>query len=233
MKRNYINTLLSFIIVILFNIFLTADTIAVSPTITPKLSPSPTAEPSVAEEDIRNSLIERLKKAAEQKSDEVGSILGAGTKVSVMGTLSDIATGTLTINTSDDSEGMVATNEQTAFVRNNKPVKPEEMRIGEFIIAMGYKNDRDILEARRVVVGNDPPVIPDRLVILGVIGEIDSKNRTFELMDNENKYEVTVAKKVSLDFNKLKDGGRMIIIAEKMKDDEKLLSLKVYKDVNF
>lgn len=220
-KLNYI--LSSILFVILFNIIITMKTNAVTLT----------AEPTVAEEDIKKSLIERLKKAAEQKSDEVGSILGAKTKLAVLGTLADIVNDTLTIDTDDNSEGMVATDETTAFIKNNKTAKSTDMQIGEFIIAMGYKNDKNILEAKRIVAGNTPPAVPDRSVILGTVTEIDSKNRTFELTEGDNKYEVTVSKKITLDFNKLKDEDRMVIIGEKDENDGKFLSLKAYKVVDF
>lgn len=230
-KLNYLISSISFFI--LFNIFVTMKTSAITPTITQKPTGGPTSEPSIAEEDIKKSLIERLKKAAEQKSDEVGSILGAKTKTAVVGRLADIVNSTLTISTDDGSEEMVATDDGTTFIRNNKTAKATDMQIGEFVIAMGYRNDKDILEAKRIVTGNTPPVVPDRSVILGTVGEINSKNRTFELMEGDNKYEVTVSKKISLDWNKLKDGDRMVIIGEKDKNNAKLLSLKAYKIVDF
>lgn len=239
MKRNLTYLLSSLLFIILFNIFITMKTSAVIPAITPPTggpadgSLTPTAEPSIAEEDIKKSLIERLKKAAEQKSGEAGSILGAKAKVAVLGTLGDIVNDALTINTDDNSEGMVATDETTTYVRNNKTAKAEDMRIGEFLIAMGYKNDKDILEAKRIVAGNTPPIVTDRSVVLGTVGEIDSKNRTFELAENGNKYGVTVSKKISLDWDKLKDRDRIVIIGEKDENDDKSLSLKAYKIVDF
>lgn len=232
-KLNY--PILSLILFILFNIIISAKVGAVAPTIThpPAGGLTLTPEPTVAEEDIRKSLIERLKKAAEQKSDEVGSILGAKAKAAVLGTLIDIANDTLTIDTGDSSEGMVATDDATTYVRNSKTAKAEDMQIGEFVIAMGYKNDKDILEAKRIVAGNTPPLAPDRSVILGTIGEIDSKNRTFGLTEGSNKYEVTVAKKISLDWDKLKDGNRIVIIASKGENGNKPLLLKAYKTISF
>jgi hypothetical protein len=193
----------------------------------------------VSEEEVIESLQERLKRAAEEKSEEAEEILSSPTKTAVVGKLTDIANETLTIETREEAEELVASNEDTTFVRGGKTVKLQDIQIDDFVIAMGYRNGNEVLEAKRVVATTKPQDRPQRTILLATVAEINIKNKTLTVTDTKpvelggtDTYTIIVPKSSDFDFDELEENTKLIITALPDKNDEFSLTLRTYKIIS-
>ena len=78
-----------------------------------------------------------------------------------IGTVTDIADSTIQIRTSDSQIQQIATNKNDVAVVNikgtsNKNVKLADVAIGDFIIAMGYVDGNNVLDAQRILIADSP-----------------------------------------------------------------------------
>src|SRR3990167_10348302 len=74
---------------LLYFIVLVPGVFAQSPTPTVKPTKTVSPTPTISEEEVKNSLQERLKKAAQEKGEAADQVLGAKNKLAVVGKLSD------------------------------------------------------------------------------------------------------------------------------------------------
>lgn len=191
---------------------------------------------AVSEEEVRESLKDRLKKASEEKSSQAMKVLGAQTKTAVLGKLTDITNSTLAITTREENEELVALNDETVFVRNGKTAAAADLQIGDFIIAMGNVNGDKILSARRVVAIDKEPARPSRVILLAKVDEINSDKGRFSAieerpaeLDGPQTYQVKVQKSVKFDWEQINSGQTIILIGIPDPDGERLLNLRAFK----
>lgn len=216
---------------------------AVSPTLAPTSSPAGTSptptvkpEPTASDADIRESLQDRLKKAAEEKSAAASQILGTNQKRAIVGILKDLTNNTLTIQLKSGGTKLAALTDKTVFVRKGKTVSQSDLVIGDYTIVMGYINGNNILEVRRVVSVDMPTERPARKIFIGTVVDIDTKHKSFTVSANRpaelggpETLSVSVPKTSDLDLSKLEKSSTVIIVGL---PDEKLptsLALKAYK----
>lgn len=196
---------------------------------------TPTPLPTVSEDDVRQSLQDRLKRAAEEKTGEAKKILGATDRAAVVGILKDIANDTLTIAPKSGTTKMIATTDQTAIVRKGKTVAASDLSIGDFVIAMGYSGGNDTLDARRVVAVEKAPERLKRQVALGIVSEIDRPSRSFTLTVKRPVelgnlvYQISVPKSISLDFAEFNDGSKLLVVGTPDAKNPQKLSLRLFK----
>jgi len=110
-------------------------------------SSTPESQQSTDEADsIRNKVQQQVEQALNQAK-------------AFIGTITDIASSNLQIQ-SDSSEILqVSTNSDTSFVQvgtTNKEIKSSDVAIGDYIIAMGYKDTNGVLTADRVLIDSQP-----------------------------------------------------------------------------
>ena len=203
-------------------------------------SPTPTqaATPTISEDEVKNSLQERLKKTAQEKGDKADQVLGAKNKLAVVGKLSDVSNNTLTIRTRGETNELVTTDAETTFVRNNKTVKREDIQIGDWVIAMGYRGDNgnSVVIAKRVVAKDKQTEYPKRVSIMGKVTsdkmQVTSDKKTFKIEADGGKKEiftVTVTAKSKITTDDIGEGKTVVLIGEPDKNDENKLTLKAIR----
>lgn len=155
--------------------FITPTAFAQSPSSAPSVSPSPTQE-------IMDSAQERLKKAVQEKADEAKKVLDAKQRRALTGKIKDITSSAITILFKNGSTRMAAITDQTIIIRNGKAAKPNEMAIGDFVIAMGFTDARDNFDARRVIGQNTEPELRNSNILFGKIVKINMDKKTFSII---------------------------------------------------
>lgn len=114
-------------------------------------SSGPTAEEA-------DSVRERVERKVEQALNKPQAYLGL---------VADISEETIQIKNPDGEIQQVQTTEDTVFVKTNgasKTVNFKDVAIGDFVIAMGYRNGNAVLNAKRVLV--TPPFEKSKREIL-------------------------------------------------------------------
>jgi hypothetical protein len=206
---------------------------AVSPTVT-----TAAATPTISEEEVKNSLQERLKKAALEKGAKADQVLGAKAKLAVVGKLSDVSNNTFTIRAGGETNELVTTDNETVFVRNNKTVKREDIQIGDWVIAMGYRGDNgnSVVVAKRVVAREKQTEYPKRTAVKGKVASyklpVTSGKITFTIGTEGDKMEsftITIPAKSKLAIDNIQEGKTAILIGEPDKTDSAKLTVKAIK----
>lgn len=104
------------------------------------------------------------------------------------GTITDITDTTLQLNDDDDEILQVSIQEEDAsflnIVNDSKDVEFEDLAIGDYIVAMGFKNGNDVLEARRVLI-TSPLKLPARKITYATVNKIEKK--TIYLQDKDEE----------------------------------------------
>jgi hypothetical protein len=136
-----------------------------------------------------------------------------------IGSVTDKTEDTLQIQNDSGEIQLISINPDSAsFAKIDKKTASadyDDIGIGDYIIAMGFANGNDVLEAKRVVITSQPES-SDIEVLLGTVDAIDKK-------------EVTLATKMgefSLDFPKRWTGPEISELEENMP----LISIGVVED---
>lgn len=182
-----------YLIVITYSLFLSASgAFAQSPSPTAAASPKPTpkAEQSQA---ATKSAADEVRERVRQKIENLVKKPRA-----VVGTLSEVTDSTLQVTNRAGRQDMVATTKDTRYVRaaanKRSDVKFEDLVIGDFIVAMGYKNGNNILEARRVIAYGKSP-IAQRRAVYGIVRENTKGALTVEHPKTKEVWTITADKK--------------------------------------
>lgn len=183
------------------------------------------AEP-VDPEVINENIKERLKKVAEDQE----SVVSVRRKLAVMGELQSIANDTLTVKTKDDIK-LASVSGETDYVRNpgSNLASVEDVAIGDFIIAMGFTNGSDVLEAKRVVLYDEAPELLNKQSVFGVINNIDYENETFTLTNSVGEafeFELSSDTRLELagtdeeiDFDEIENGQTTALVFSPSEDE--------------
>lgn len=200
------------------------------------LAQEATGSSEVTEDEVRQSLQDRLKKAAEEKSDEAEQVLGSTSRTAIVGQLTDIANETLTIMAEGELEQMASTGDETTFVRKGKTVKLKDIQIDDYVIVMGYRNGDDVLEAKRVVATDKSFDRPRRTILRAKIVEVSTRAKSFTVTDGKpaelggpETYTVTLPRSYDLDLTELEPDQTMVLIGLPDEDDEFSLTLQAHK----
>lgn len=249
-------TLIQFSFIVLYSITLLASgrpSIALTLTPTARISPTPTgkpraggtptgvppaATPTVSEEQVKQSLKDRLKKAVEDKSQEAQQVLTSTQRRAVVGTVKDVANNALTITSKNGgATTLAATTDKTTVVKGGKALKFEDIGIGDAVIAMGYPGaQNDVLDTRRIVVV-DKLTSRNEKILLGTASSIKTKTPSLTLtvkqpteLGGDETFTVVVPKKSNVDMSTLIENSQVIIVATvdpKNSSTLNLLKLKV------
>jgi len=181
---------------------------------TPDASPSGTISP----EEVTENVKERIKKVVTEQNGKVENEPRA-----VVGTLQSVANGTLTIKTKTGVR-LASVTEDTTFVQNpgSKKATREDLAIDDFIIAMGYLGDDNVLAAERVVMASEAPATPAKKVGFGRIKliNLDDDELTILLADGS---ELTVTLSKTTEIQLKQDGELTTVEADVLVEGQTLL----------
>lgn len=126
-----------------------------------------------------------------------------------LGTVTDIAEKTIQLKTDSGAIEQVSAEDLPA---GKAGVKLTDIAIGDYIIAMGYRNGNHVLNAKRILITQPTPV-PQIKIIYGKVKSISKK----EIMVNEND-KAAVATTTKLSNKKTKAEDTVIVVGTTIKD---------------
>lgn len=155
-----------------------------------------------------------------------------------IGTVTDISESTLQIgkfifNPVEEKAGEIlqaSIDSETVFVNAKttaKTVKFSDIAIGDFVIAMGYKNGNSVLTAKRVLI-IEAVTTTTKTAYKGIVSEVGKNSLKFKSTDNQ-ELEVVVGKNtritttrdgktVTYDLDEISEGDQIIAAGAMVKD---------------
>lgn len=113
--------------------------------------------------------------------------------VAYIGTVTDISEETIQIKDRDGEILQVAINSEVDFVNSTttttKAVEFEDVAIGDFIIAMGYINGQEVLDAQRIVITTAPSETKKEAVLADVVKR---DNQDFVVRNRQSNEEIII-----------------------------------------
>lgn len=211
--------IISLIIFFLFSL----ATLRVFAQVSPEPSPTDTRIQQQVEERI-----EKVLKAAEERK-----------KRALIGSIKTISNSTLTIETKDgDFQAKMATDAAIINLKREE-IKLEDLEIGNKIICIGYLDNQNILEAKRIVVVTQFQT-PATEVAFGVVTDISQEEKVLTIKNPKKQtiYMVEVGtntkitKKVegkiqTVKFGDIKENDRLVAIGKPGENEEKIIVAKI------
>lgn len=205
------------------------------------ISPTPTASPSVTPtlsgnlEDKIQEIREEVKKKVREKIEEIKK----GTKAAYAGEIINISDLTLTLNAPTGERKVQIATDTAIISLGGRKVTPPDLKVGNFILAMGYLGDNNLLEAKRIVVANKPKLVI-REVAFGKVTDISSDEKIITVKNEKRNLlytiEVTdktiITKKIDGSVKKVKFadiaiGDRLVAIGTPTENEEKIIVAKL------
>lgn len=155
------------------------------------------------------------------------------------GTLTDLTESTYELRSRNGEILLVSySQEDTDHVRvgtTQKDVEATDAAIGDYVIAMGYINDKQVLEAKRILL-TEPVDLSDRNASYGKVSDITRSQITITI--NDGSVEVIQTNKnttytsfeegelVEIKSNVLEEGNEVIVVTQK--DENKLIARNIH-----
>lgn len=151
-----------------------------------KTTEEPKTEGATSESDIRLKVQQKVADALNKPK-------------AYLGTVTDIADSTIQVKTAGGEIRQISANkDEVAVVKTgttNKIVKFTDIAIGDFIVAMGYKNENQVLDTQRILI--TPPVTEPKITAtFGKGADVTPTKTTLVFLFKEGK--VTKAKATSI-----------------------------------
>jgi len=150
---------------------------------------------------------------------------------SYLGTVTDIAEATIQLKSATGEIQQISTSEKPTVIKEGKTpkeVKLTDIAIGDFIIAMGFRNGNHVLSARRILISSPLPPIARR-VILGTVNKLSKKDITLLLASGKTQlilpdenllvFSFEEGKSTKIKFANIGEGKQIIAIGELSKDN--------------
>ena len=134
------------------------------------------AKPSQAPTEAAESTDSVRQKVQEKVEDALNS------PTAYLGTVTDISEGSIQVKSASGEINQVATKDTPTVIQDGKSpktVKLADIAIGDFIVAMGYRNGNHVLSARRILIVTPPDPTP-RKAIYGNIASVSKTGITLE-----------------------------------------------------
>ena len=150
-----------------------------------------------------------------------------------MGSITDISQNSIQIKDGKGEIKLISFNSENIIVVNtikkSVVVKSNDLAIGDYIISMGYVNEKSVLEAKRILI-TLPTEKTKRSIGLGTISILSKKEITIK---DKNGNEITVkfpAKWEGPETKELEIGYKVVIVSEA--DDKNNLLIRTIGIVN-
>lgn len=186
-----------FFISLTFTIFLTfqlsfgIDHLVYAASPVPSVSSKPTSSPEPASSASINEVTENLKKRLQDSIDEPVAT-PPSTIISYVGIVKDIIKDTIIIEDKDGKRD-IKLKDDTKILRTpgNAAIKPENIRIDDYMIAIGYLGDDENLNGRRLIVSTAPIKPPTKTSDLGTIAKITKSSLIITVAGEEQVLDIT------------------------------------------
>lgn len=160
-------------------------------------SSTPESSSSSSSDTVRQKVLEAVQKALQNPK-------------AYLGTVTDIAETTFQIKTASGEIQQVSTNtDQTTVIKMTKDTSNEinltDIAIGDFIVAMGFKNNNNVLDTRRILVTSEPQPLSLSVNIVKVKNSDPKHLEAIELSTNKT---LTIVPGDSLIVYQVKNGNQ-------------------------
>lgn len=193
------------------------------------LSPTPEATPTVEEEEEATpSSEEKAKQILEAVRERIKERKKTLRRRAYVGFLKSIADTTLILESRQGIRQVYVSTEAAILRLNAKgrtKIKFEDLAIGEQTIAMGYLDENEVLDARRIIVKASPDKLTLRKAVYGIVQEVDLKEKTILVKRPHKDENWTIEITARTDFHKdaaladIQPNDRLVAIGPL--DDEK------------
>jgi len=173
-----------------------------------------TEEATPSSKEKVNQILQAVKERIQKKQSQLKGR-------AYVGILKSIAESTLTLKTRNGIK-QANVNKKAVVLQigrgNRKKIKFEDLAIGDFTIAMGYIEENEVLDARRIVVSRKPKQEIKREAIYGVVKEVDLKKKVIKIekINNKETYLLKITKKTKISpatkLKKINPGRRLAAI---------------------
>jgi hypothetical protein len=199
-----------------------SPTLAASPS--PSVKPSPSLSPSpspASDEEASENLQKRLQKSLDlENADSTTSSIKA-----YVGVVKDVIKDTIIMEDKDGKKD-IKLQEDTIIVRSpaGTSIKPENIRIDDYIIAIGNPGENDILLGKRLIVSTEEIKPPAKVSALGTITKIGKNSVTLKVEDKDQLIATTTktifkSSAGTIEFADLEVGDTLIYTATVDEDD--------------
>ncbi|TRZ50827.1 hypothetical protein D4S03_06135 [bacterium] len=133
--------------------------------------------------------------------------------VGFVGKVTTISSGNFTL----DSHGnllQVTTNTKTSFLKDGQAIKITSLAIGDKIIVIGVSIKDGIVQAKRVTIIKDEPVLVKTTAVVAQVVSIDLKKKTITLNINGTNQVLTLSKKSTVKLAELKVDQTILAIVK-------------------
>lgn len=174
---------------------------------------------------INNENIQKIRQVVQQEvKEKLAAITGTSTgKKAFIGIIDKIESNNITISHLDQQYQLIV-DQDTVFIdtKRNKTTL-DKVTPGQAILAMGYFNESQVLETKRIIVVDAESLQNKKHTVVGKIVDISSSSPIFVLIPSSNKdmqYQIKTDKKTQivlknktkLKLTDLENGQKVIVI---------------------
>jgi len=168
------------------------------------------ADSKISEEDVKEKIKERLEEVVDKGLEKVKGVMEEEKKSKLyawVGTIKSVTDSVLSIETINGlKEAKVGTSAAILKVapgKSKKKIKIGNIKSGQFAIAMGTRDENEVVLGKRIIILDEAPTPADeRKIISGKVTEIDEEEVTIQ--KNGEAETLTINKKVKLKINGIK-----------------------------
>ena len=189
------------------------------------------------EEDADNEATDSSDTVREKVKEEVNKAQMVAR--AYMGTITDISENTIqitkfVIDKEKDNSGeiqQISFGEETSFVdtkEESEEISVSDVAIGDFVVAMGYKNGNNVLEASRILITET--IEPSgRTAFVSTVTEVDTNSLTVTINPDGDEVTIKPMKSIivtanidnaltEIDFDEIEEAEEIIVVGYKDKD---------------
>jgi len=167
-----------------------------------------------------------------------------GQKAGFFGEISKITDSVLTLQTNNQGDKEIQIATDAAIIQNSKQVDIEDLETGSFAIAMGYLEDNNFLDTKRLVIAKKTE-LPAREVVFGEVSDISSEEEILTVK-NEKKnliYTVEINSKtvitkevdnkiVKIKFEDIVNNDKLVVIGNPSENEHKIITAKIIRIIS-
>lgn len=154
------------------------------------------AAPTAAQQESTSSVRDLVREKVKEKLENL-----TRKPTATVGILEQITDSTLEIKTKENKALLASTTKDTLYFRisagKKKEIKFDELILGEFVVAMGFRNGNEVLEAKRVVTHDKSPIV-NKHSVYGVVKATDKSTLTVEHPKTRETWTVKTSSKTTV-----------------------------------
>jgi hypothetical protein len=177
------------------------------------------AQPDAEETEVTQSS-DSIRQKVQEKVDQA-----LNSPTAYMGTVTDISEGSIQLKSADDSIAQISSKETPTVIKDGtspKTVKLTDIAIGDYIVAMGYRNGNHVLTAKRILISSQPGEIGKK-VFYGNIASVAKAGLSLETKQGDVElaapstaiiYKVAGDKFTKIKLATLEEGNLVIAVSD-------------------